>query len=128
MPYDSSVTVIAYVDPSQMHLNMHSYPRSSIDITIMSNSGSFFQHFCQNSVGRKLTKSQNSTQFLAKTLTILRKAQFSGKNIVFLLHKSSKMLTLEVKTQQNYKTQALNFPKTQFSGNGRCLRCRTMVE
>ena len=32
--------------------------------------GSFFQHFCQNSLRRKLTKSQNSTQFLAKTTTI----------------------------------------------------------
>ena len=50
--------------------------------------GSFFQHFCQNSVGRKLPKSQNSAQFLAKTPPILRKTQFSGKNIKLLLHKS----------------------------------------
>ena len=49
--------------------------------------GSFFQHFRENSFWGKLLKSQNSAQFLAQTPKILFKTQFSGKNIEFLLHK-----------------------------------------
>ena len=68
-----------WVQRNDLYLRTSSLPLSS---------GSFFQHFCQNSVGRKLTKSQNSTRFLAKTPTILRKTQFSNKNIELLLHKT----------------------------------------
>ena len=91
-------------------------------------SGSFFQHFRENSFGGKLLKSQNSVQFLAKTPKILFKTQFSGKSREFLLHKSFENTTHRVNTQPNYKTQVQNFPKTQFFGNSCCLSCRTMVE
>jgi len=55
----------------------------------------FFQHFRQNSAGRKLPKFQKLRQnfcqnsnFFAKTRKFLLKTQFSGKIIEFLLHKS----------------------------------------
>ena len=45
----------------------------------------FFNIFVKTQLDEK---SQNSTQFLSQTPTILRKTQFSGKNNEFLLHKS----------------------------------------
>ena len=81
----------------------------------------FFQHFRQNSAGRKLPKFQNSGKIFAKTHKFLLKlANFCSKlsfpaklsNIYYI--RVLEKLTDLVKTQPNFKTQPRISPKLSF--------------
>ena len=85
------------------------------------NAGFFFQHFRQNSAGRKLPKFQNSAKFFAKTHKFLpklanfcSKLSFPAKISNFYYIRVLEKLADLVKTQPNFKTQPQIFPKLSF--------------
>ena len=81
----------------------------------------FFQHFRQNSAGRKLPKFQNSGKIFAKTHKFLlklanfcSKLSFPAKLSNFYYIRVLEKLTDLVKTQPNFKTQPKISPKLSF--------------
>ena len=88
----------------------------------------FFNIFVKTQQAENSQNFKTQPKFLPKLANFCSKLSFPAKISNFYYIRVFEKLTVRLKTRPNFKTQAPNFPKTQFSGNSSCSPCRTIVE